>query len=163
QALKHRQAAISLLGQASYDLSSATLEKLLEPQQPAEIQTAAIRALSQLSSPKIGSALVTRDRWNGYTPAVRDAVLTTLMANTNYLQAFFAAIEAGDVAAYTVNADRRTQLMRHKDEAIKEKATALFKDLTPGDRMKVYEQSKSVLSLTGDSKNGHAVFVKNCV
>src|SRR6185295_1596046 len=33
----------------------------------------------------------------------------------------------------------------------------------PGDRMKVYEQSKSVLKLQGDGKNGHVLFQKNCV
>ena len=52
--------------------------------------------------------------------------------------------------------------MKHKDEAIKNRATALFKDLTPGDRMKVYEESKSVLARKADPKNGHAVFQKNC-
>jgi putative heme-binding domain-containing protein len=52
--------------------------------------------------------------------------------------------------------------MRHKDPGIKEKATALFKNLGGGDRMKAYEESKAVLSLKGDSGNGHAVFQKNC-
>jgi putative heme-binding domain-containing protein len=84
------------------------------------------------------------------------------MPNTNSLHALFAAIEKGDVAAYTVNADRRNQLMKHKDPSIQERANVLFKDLTPGDRMKVYEDCKSLLSLNPDSKNGHTVFQKNC-
>jgi putative heme-binding domain-containing protein len=126
------------------------------------MQTASVNALGQLSDPSIGPALVTRERWNGYTPAVRDAVLTVIMGNTNFIRALFAAVEKGDVAPLTVNGDRRTQLMRHKDEGIKEKATALFKDIKPKDRMNVYEETKTVLSLNGDSKNGHAVFQKNC-
>jgi putative heme-binding domain-containing protein len=158
-----RQAAIGLLGQADYSMVSDSLQKLIEPQQPSEIQNAAIRTIVQFPNPEIGSVLVTRDRWNSYTPAVRDVVLTALMANTNYLQSLFTAIEKGDVAAWTVNEDRRTQLMRHKDEAIKNRATTLFKDLTSSDRMKVYEESKSVLTLKSDGKNGHAVFQKNCV
>jgi putative heme-binding domain-containing protein len=157
-----RLAAIRLLGQTDYQTAGTTLEKLLEPRQPAEMQTAAANALAQISDPSIGPVLVTRDRWNGYTPAVRDAVLTAIMGNTNFIQTLFAAIEKGDVAPLTVNGDRRTQLMRHKDDAIKEKAIALFKDIKPTDRMKIYEESKSVLSLTGASKNGHAVFQKNC-
>ena len=162
QPLPSRLAAISLLGQSDFALAGQPLETLLGPQQPAEVQTASIRALSQLSDANVGSALVTRERWNGYTPAVRDAALSVLMANTNSLQSLFAAIEKGDVAAYTVNADRRNQLMKHKDDGLRERATALFKDLTPGDRMKVYEDCKSVLSLTPNSQNGHAVFQKNC-
>src|ERR1051326_4694224 len=162
QPLTLRLPAISLLGQAEYSSSGKPLEELIEPQQPSEIQTAAIRALGQFSNTSVATALVTREHWNGYTPAVRDIVLSALMSNTNSLQALFAAIERGDVAAYTVNADRRTQLMRHKDPAIQERAKALFKDLTPGDRMKVYEETKSVLNLKPDAKNGHAVFQRNC-
>ena len=162
QPVSLRLPAISLLGEADFSSASTPLEKLIAPAQPSEIQTAAIRALGQFSEPSVGSALVTRERWNGYTPAVRDVALSILMPNTKFLQALFTAIEAGDVPAWTVNGDRRTQLMRHKDEAIKERATALFKNMTVGDRMKTYEESKSVLGLKGDGKNGHAVFSKLC-
>jgi putative heme-binding domain-containing protein len=110
-----------------------------------------------------GAALVTGERWNGYSPAVRDVVLSVLTANTNSLETLFAAIEAGNVPAWTVNADRRNQLMHHKDEAIKTRAEKLFKDLTPGDRRKVYEENKSVLALKGNGQNGHAIFQKNCI
>jgi putative heme-binding domain-containing protein len=163
QPLSSRVTAIALLGQADYGLAGKTLEALVEPQQAAEIQTAAIRALGQLSSAEAGAVLVTRSRWSAYTPAVRDAVLSALMVNNNFLASLLSAIEAGDVPAWTVNADRRNQLMKHKEEAIRNRATALFKDLVPGDRMKVYEESKSALALHGDSKNGHAVFQKNCI
>jgi putative heme-binding domain-containing protein len=162
QPLTLRLPAISLLGQAEYSTAGKPLEQLIEPQQPSEIQTAAIRALGQFANSNVAVALVTHDRWNGYTPAVRDIVLTFLMVNTNSLHALFDAIEKGDVAAYTVNADRRNQFMKHKDPSIQQRAYALFKDLTPGDRMKVYEDTKSVLTLTADSNNGHAVFQKNC-
>jgi putative membrane-bound dehydrogenase-like protein len=162
QPLGARLAAINLLGQSEYSSASPTLETLIEPQQPSEIQTAAIRALGRFSAQDTGVALVKRDRWNSYTPAVRDVALSALMSSTNSLQALFAAIEQGDVPAWTVNADRRSALMNHKDEAIRTRAKALFKDLSPGDRMKVYEECKSVLTLNPDPKNGHAVFQKNC-
>ena len=162
QPLTLRLPAISLLGQSEYSTVAKPLEQLIGPQQPSEIQTAAIRALGQFSNTNVAAALVTKTRWNGYTPAVRDIVLSLLMPNTNSLQALFDAIEKGDVAAYTVNADRRNQLMKHKDPSIQQRANALFKDLTPGDRMKIYEETKSVLTLTTDPKNGHAVFQKNC-
>jgi putative heme-binding domain-containing protein len=162
QPLTLRLPAISLLGQAEYSTSARPLEQLIEPQQASEIQTAAIRALGQFANTNVAVALVTKARWNGYTPAVRDIVLSLLMPNTNSLHALFDTIQKGDVAAYTVNADRRNQLMKHKDPSIQERANVLFKDLTPGDRMKVYEETKSVLALQTDPKNGHAVFQKNC-
>jgi putative membrane-bound dehydrogenase-like protein len=162
QPLALRLPAVSLLGHAEYSTGAKPLEQLIEPQQPSEIQTAAIRALGQFANTNVAIALVTRDRWNSYTPAVRDIVLSLLMANANSLTALLDAIEKGNVTAYTVNADRRNQLMKHKDLSIQQRANALFKDLTPGDRMKVYEETKSVLSLPSDPKNGHAVFQKNC-
>jgi len=162
QPMSVRLAAIGLLGRAEGEASGVTLQKLIEPQQPAEIQTAAIRAIGQSSASGLGAALVKGARWNAYTPAVRDTALSVLTANTDLLAVLFSAIESGDVPAWTVNADRRNQLMKHKDDALRKRAEKLFKDLTPGDRMKIYEQSKSVLKLQGDGKNGHVLFQKNC-
>src|SRR5207248_399936 len=68
--LNSRLAAIGLLGQAEYSTAGQTLERLIEPQQPPEIQTAAVRALGQMPDSKAGPVLVTREHWNGYTPAV---------------------------------------------------------------------------------------------
>lgn len=157
-----RLAAINLLGLTDYATAGPALEKLIEPRQPAEIQTAAIRALGQIAGTEAGAAMVKRERWNAYTPAVRDAVLTVLTGSTNFLPALFAAIEAGDVPPWTVNADRRAQLMKHKDADLRQRAEKLFKDLKSDDRMKVYEQSKPALRLTGNGNNGRALFQKNC-
>ena len=162
QPVPPRMSAITLLAQTDYPTSGKVLESLIQPTQPAEIQSAAVRALGQLSSPQAGAALVTRDRWNAYTPSVRDSVLSALMVNTNFLNSLFSAIEKGDVPAWTVNADRRTALMRHKDAAIKSRAIALFKNIQPTDRMKIYEDYKAVLSLKPNPPNGHTVFQKIC-
>jgi putative heme-binding domain-containing protein len=162
QPLGARLAAISLLGQGSYAEGGPTLQTFVDPRQPAEIQTAAIRALGQMGDASAGAVLVQPGRWNGYTPAVRVSVLSVFMGNTNFLDGLFTSIEHGGIPAWTVNADRRTQLMRNKDESIRQRANALFKEMGGGDRMKAYEESKSVLVLKGDSQNGHAVFQKNC-
>jgi len=162
QPLSWRLAAINLLGQSDYSRAGPPLETLVEPQQPPEIQIAAIRAMGQLAHPNAGPLLVMPERWKGYSPAVRDMVLSCLMANTNFLKTLFDAIENGTVPAWTVNAERRNLLMKHKDEEVRLRATALFKDLIPTDRMKAYEECKPVLLLKPDPKNGHAVFQKNC-
>lgn len=160
QTLANRLAAISLLTQADFAIAGSTLEALIEPTQPAELQTVAIRALGQMAGG--GGALVERERWNAYTPSVREAVLAVLMANVNLLPNLLDAIDTGAVPAWTVNPERRNQLMKHKDQTIRDRATALFKDLQPGDRMKVYEEYKSMLALKGDSRNGRAVFQSHC-
>jgi putative membrane-bound dehydrogenase-like protein len=162
QSVDSRLAAISLLGHAEFAVAGPPLEKLIAPRQPSEVQTAAIKAIGQINDPAGGPALVTRERWNAYSPAVRDIALTVLTGNPGFIRSLFDAIEKGDVPAWTVNGDRRTQLMRHKDTDIQARATALFKNVGESDRMKVYEEYKTVLSLKPDSKNGHAMFQKNC-
>lgn len=158
-----RLAAVSLLAEGDFSTSGGTLAQLIEPQQPVEIQSAAIRALGRIVPADQATVFVQRARWNAYTPTVRDVVLSVVTASTNMLGTLFAAIESGDVPPWTVNADRRNQLMHHRDETVKARAEKLFKELTPGDRMKVYEETKAVLTLNGDGKNGHAVFQKNCI
>jgi putative heme-binding domain-containing protein len=163
QPVSPRVAAVRLLSQADYPFAGQLLETLIEPRQPTEIQTSAIRALAQVNGAQGSAALVQRERWNAYSQAVRDVVLSLLSANTNSLGMLLTAIETGDVPAWTITAERRTQLMNHRNEAIRTRAEALFKDLVPGDRMKDYDDAKSVLTLKGDGKNGHAVFQKNCI
>jgi putative heme-binding domain-containing protein len=160
--LNARLPAINVLGQTDFSSAGSTLVLLIDPQQPSEIQSAAIRALGQMADTSVGPALVKRARWNAYSPAVRDTVLGTLMGNTNFINSLLSAVEAGDVPAWTVNADRRSLLMKHKEESIRARATVLFKDMQPGDRMKAYEESKAALALNPNPKNGHAVFQKNC-
>jgi len=158
-----RVAAVKLLSQANDQAAASLLETLIEPQQPSEIQTAAIRALAQVAGAQASPALLLRERWNAYSQPVRDMVLSLLSANTKSLALLLTAIEVGDVPAWTIPAERRTQLMNHRNEAIRNRAEVLFKNLIPGDRTKAYEDAKSVLALKGDGKNGHAVFQKSCV
>ncbi len=158
--LGQRVVVIAFLGQSDYKTAGVTLEKLLDPAQPSEIQMAAVRALSQMSDAAALNSLVSRERWAGFTPTIRDAAANAIIGRQ--VELLFAAVEKGDVPAWTINGDKRNQLMHSKDEAIKNRATTLFKDMNAGDRMKVYEEYKSVLTLKRDSANGHAVFQKTC-
>jgi putative heme-binding domain-containing protein len=160
--LERRLVSINLLGNTLFSSFGNTLVKLIEPTEPAEIQLAAIHSLAQMPGTNGGAALVQRERWNAYTPAIRDSVLSSMMAQTNLIHALLAGVERGDVPAWSINPERRNQLMRNKDESIRNRASELFKDLQSGDRMKVYEEYKSVLSLKPNPVNGHAVFSRTC-
>lgn len=162
QPLNRRLVAIGLLSHADLSFAGKTLENLIVPEQPAEIQLAAIRALTQMPGTNGGAALVRKEHWNGYTPAVREAVLSAMTAQTNLVEALLSGVENGNVPPWTINPERRNNLMKSKDELIRNRAVALFKDLQSGDRMKIYEEYKSVLALTPNATNGHAVFTRTC-
>ncbi|MDB6028327.1 MAG: putative rane-bound dehydrogenase [Verrucomicrobiales bacterium] len=160
--LSQRVVAVNFLGQSDYATSGATLAKLLEPTQASELQTAAVRALGQMNDVAALNTLVTREHWSSFTPSIRDAAVTAIVGRSNQVELLFTAIEKGDVQAWTINGDKRNQLMHSKDDKIKERATALFKDMNAGDRMKVYEEFKAVLSLHRNPANGHAMFQRTC-
>ena len=162
QPLHQRLIALGLLSQTDFATSGKLLQELVDPRQPAEIQVASIRGLGQMADPAAGAALVTKERWASYTPPVRDAVLTRLLNQPELIKTLLTAIESGAVPAWGVNEDRRAQLMRHKDESIKNRAIALFKEMKGNDRMKVYQEYKAVLDLKSNSGNGHAVFTRTC-
>jgi len=84
------------------------------------------------------------------------------MSQTRYLPALLDAVEAGNVQVWSLTPQRRTQLMKSKDEAIRTRATALFESAGGGDRMKVYEEYKAILSLKANAANGHEVFKRVC-
>ncbi len=162
QSVDRRLVAIGLLAQADFSVSGSTMQSLIEPQQPAQIQAAAVRALGQMTDLAAGVSLVNKSRWASYSPPIREVALTSLMSQTNLVRVLLTAIEKGDVPPVSINEDRRKQLRQSKDAEISKRATAVFKDIKDNDRMKVYEEYKSVLALKPDPKNGHAVFTRTC-
>jgi putative heme-binding domain-containing protein len=108
----------------------------------------------------VNTTLLAKGRWESYTPVVRETLLDSLLASPEHLPGFLSAIESGRVPASAVNSARRKQLS--KNESIRERATALFKDAGSPDRMKVYEDYKAILSLNPNAANGRAIFKKDC-
>lgn len=160
--LSRRLAAIGLIGQGDADESGSFLLSLLTPEEPTQVQAAAARACGRLEDPALGRALIARGRWRAYLPAVREAVLAVLMSEPRYLSTLLDGLEKGDIQTWSIDPARRRQLMQHKDQAIKQRAVALFKNEGGGDRQKVYQDYKSVLRLPAVAKNGHEVFKRNC-
>jgi putative heme-binding domain-containing protein len=161
--LAARLASVGLLRQADFATASNAFVKLSEPSQPSELQSAAIAGFAKAPADTTRAALMSRERWNGFTPAIREVALSVITASNDLLGSLLNAIEQGEIPAWTIPAERRTQLMKHKDPLIRKRATELFQPLAPGDRMQVYEQLKPVLNLKGNSTNGHSVFQKNCI
>ncbi len=162
QSTERRLLCIGLLAQAPVDGIQKVLLGLLNPQQPSEIQIAAIRALARVADADAGTALVKREQWYGYTQSVKDALLGVMVAQPKLLEVLLSAIERGDVPVNSINPEKRNQMMRHKVESIKNRATALFSAIKPSDRMKVYEEYKAVLSMKANARNGHEIFTRTC-
>lgn len=145
--------AAILLGRANATNAADTLLRLLLPGTAATMQNAAVKALCQMPS----QTAVLAKRWSSLTPGVKEAILSALPT-----PALLSALEGGDVPVSAIDSVRRRQLNEHRDEAIRNRAGKIFESVKSGDRMKAYEDCKSVLALKAAPLNGKAVFAKHC-
>ena len=158
-----RLAAIGLMGHTDYPSAGKTLEDLLTPQQPSEIQVAAVRALSQLPDRAAAATLVERGRWLAFTPQVREAVLAALVTGESQTLVLLDAVEKGPIPVSALGPARRNRLLNHRNAAIQTRARALFDAVDSGDRMKVYERLRAtVLTRTATPANGRQLFATHC-
>jgi putative heme-binding domain-containing protein len=151
--VKSNATAALLLGYLNATNAVDVLVKYLQPGTPEELERAAIRSLTMLSP----ATLVSRERWLTYTPGVKETVLARLP-----IPILLSALEDKSIPAGAIDSARRRQWTEHRDEAIRERARTLFKNLQPGDRMKVYEDYKSVVAMKPEPRNGKAIFAQQC-
>ena len=84
---------------AGFDAVGPALMGLIDPQQPVEIQSAAIHALAGMSDPSISRG-VSADRFAAYSPVVREEVLAAMFSSKAHLPGLLTATESGPVLAW---------------------------------------------------------------
>jgi putative membrane-bound dehydrogenase-like protein len=157
-----RQIALALLAHSDFALVGKQLLALVDTQQPAVVQSGAVRALGGMTDPAIAQALLAEERFAAYTPTLREEVLSAMLASPQHLSGILTALESGAVSPNVIDSLRRKRLTENRDPAIRERAAKLYVAGPPGDRAKVYEEYKSVLKLAPEPENGRAVFKKTC-
>ena len=158
-----RLPAIDLLGHGDWERVGATLVQLLDPARPAPVQLAAVRALGQMRAPEAALALLDRARWLAYTPRVRDAVLTTMLADERTTGVLVDALARGDVPAAALGASRWRRLTTHRSPAIREQAEKLYTATDTASAMQVYERLQtSVLARAGEPLRGAGAYATFC-
>src|SRR5690606_2466069 len=78
------------------------------------------------------------------------------------IQVLFDAIDAGVLAPPEISSVRRTQLLKHADATVRQRAEAVFKEIEGGDRMQVYRTYRELLEQPADVARGRAAFVQAC-
>jgi putative membrane-bound dehydrogenase-like protein len=159
--LEHRRTAVGLLAFAGFDQAGEALLGLVEPQQPGALRTAAARALGSQRDPRAASALLSAERFAGYTPSLRDEVLSAIVSQPDHLPGLLSALEEGRIPIGAVDALRRRQLTQNRDADVRRRAEAIFGTVA-GDRAKVYDDYKDVADQKGDPVRGRVVFKREC-
>ena len=157
-----RAAAIDLLADADPAIVGDTLLSLVDRRETPDVQQAAVRALRNLDDPSFAAHLLDADRFRGYSPPLREAVLAAMLAEPRLQAQLLTALESGSIPVGMVDSLRRRQLTEHRDPAIRDRAAKVFAASAVGNRAAVYEDYKSVLELTGHADKGRQVFLKSC-
>jgi putative membrane-bound dehydrogenase-like protein len=159
----HRTAGIRLLarGLDGQDDDFALLARLIAPQEPAEVQSAAAVAIFKLRRPHVAETLLAN--WQSHTPALRGQILDMLLSREDGSAALLAAVETGQVSASQLDARRRQQLLTAKSEAIRRRAEKALAGAVDPNRQKIVEQYlKASAAAETDAARGKVVFAKRC-
>jgi putative membrane-bound dehydrogenase-like protein len=105
-----RAASIQLLGHGPFALLKPIAPDLLRPQEPQEVQLAAVRALGQHLPREVPEILLAA--WSGYSPTVRREVLEALVARPERVDSLLRALEQRRVIANQIEPLRIEQLRK---------------------------------------------------
>jgi putative heme-binding domain-containing protein len=163
--LEARVAAIRLLRVGNEtDNSDGQLEKLVSPDAPLAVQTAAIALVGRRKSAALVDKLIAD--WNRYSPQIRSQIIDALLAQAMSSARLLDAIDQGQVQPSDLSTAQRDRLLRHRQGNVRQRAEKLLAHSIDRNRESVVERfsklAVSAGSTAGDASRGLAVFEKRC-
>ena len=157
-----RVAALRLMGRGpvSHGVDAIELAELLTPQLPADVQIAAVTALTRLQPPDLPAVLLTQ--WAQYSPALRPYVVDTLLRKPAGAIALLGSIASGEISANELGAVNRNRLVLHNSADVRRMAAQLLRVNSPDERREVIDRYRSRLQMPADTVRGRQVFLQHC-
>jgi putative heme-binding domain-containing protein len=141
--------------------AAARLETVLRPQEPPEVQVAAVRALSAWPGDPVGARLL--EGWSGRVGRVRREILNAMVASPERLERLLERLERGEVRPAELEPHHRERLLKHASAAVRERARKALEAAVDADRQEVVRAvTEKVMALQGDAVRGERVYVQNC-
>ncbi len=153
-----RLESIDLLGLTSSKEAIEALTKCLAQGQLDAAQAAAIRTLSQSSSPTVTKSLITS--WPGFGPKAKEASLEALLAREDRA---LALLESGTVKPTEFSASQVQALLKHKSPKVTAAAKTALASVIPPSREEVTAKFKPAIAAQGDAKKGQLQYMARCV
>ena len=158
-----RVAAIRLLGRnpnvKDQQQDRAVLADLLAPNQPGEVQQAALSNLASGRVPGAAGAMLTG--WPSHSPLVRATILDAILLRSETTSELLAALEQGSLAPGDVNQASQLRLLNHPKNELRQRAAKLFKP-KQSDRQALVDSYHDASALKADADRGSSLFAKNC-
>ncbi|HZE98768.1 MAG TPA: PVC-type heme-binding CxxCH protein [Planctomycetota bacterium] len=146
-----RVSAIELLSMLPLPDLAAAMEKLLRPQEPPQVQVAAVRALGTDAAAKL------LDGWSRYTAPVRREVLSACLSKPETTEGIIDRLEKGEIRAVELEPQQRDVLLKNP------RVKKLLAAKTSDEREKLIEEIYAkVQALKGDPVAGEKVYMTTC-
>tara|TARA_R110002111_G_scaffold227346_1_gene288832 strand:- start:77839 stop:83043 length:5205 start_codon:yes stop_codon:yes gene_type:complete len=159
---ENRKQAMQLLGRGfdEQEQDFEILAELLSPRNSRQLQSAAVKALTQFGNQRTPEMLLAR--WKSFGPGLRTEVLSALLSRQVWVKSVLNAIEQKTIQASDIDASSRQILLSQKDQQLREQAVRLLATSIDSNRAKVVEEYSSISSMKGNVETGHQIFVKRC-
>ena len=154
--------AIKVLGRVNQYRAddAAALKKILSPQTPADVQSAAATTLARRCGTKAFEYVLSQ--WSAYSPQVRAALIDVCATRDALALPLLQRIDKGEIRASDIDPARRQLFTKKRSAHIRKLATKVFVATFNKDRQAVIDRYKSTLTLKGDTTRGAELFKKNC-
>ncbi len=160
-AFRSRLAAIRILAKTELPTAGSVLLDLMLPQHPAEVQSAATKALAEFKDADLATAMFAN--WGRYSRKTRSQLLTVALRTTVFTTALLNALEQGRILPVEIDAYARSTLMKTRNAEIQQRAGKLLQNASLPDRERVIRDFQPALNLIGDRQHGAVVFANICL
>ncbi len=160
--VKWKTSAALLLAQglANDDADLDLLATLMQPEQPADVQSAVVEALAGPHGQKAAGVLLAG--WSGYSPGLRNQVFAAIVSREKSIAELLDRVERRQLNAADFDARHRAQLAGVKNKQLRERAEKLLAIQPSGDRGKVVDAHQPVAHMAGVATHGKELFAKRC-
>jgi putative membrane-bound dehydrogenase-like protein len=158
--LAERLESIHLLQLSQFDSERELMSELLLPEQPIEIQEAALQTLATF--PQLDVASLVLENWATMGPRLRSRAGELLASRPVWLDELLDAVEAGEIPPSDLAPALRQSLTSHADESLRARGQKLLASTVDAQRDEVLKQYQVVLDMEGDVARGREVFRKTC-
>lgn len=162
RAAAERQSAVMLLASAPFTQLEPVTTKLLDARQPLDVQLSAVSALA--ASDDVGVARALLSGWKTLSPKVQTAALDAIFRHSQRLSALLDAIEQGIIPVQVLDSLRRSQLLSHPNESLRQRAQLLLAaQQSNPDQQQMLARYQAALGGLVDARRGQNFFDEHCL
>ncbi|MGZ5189677.1 MAG: DUF7133 domain-containing protein, partial [Flavisolibacter sp.] len=154
-----RSEAIEFIALGAPDPYANDLEKLIVTKEEFPVQLAALQTLSLVKGTAVSEYVI--QQWPVLTPQMRDASISTFMADSQRIVLLIDAMEKDKIKTSSISFSTSVELMQNDNENLRNRARILFTK-NERERKKVNKEYQKALQLDGDPVKGKEVYIQNC-